>query len=243
MRLIAAALVVGAGCVALGLWQMERLGQRQERNDAITRNAGASPVPLESVARVGHELPESRQWTKIRTTGRYDERRQLLVRNRVLQGSAGYHVLTPLVTTEGRGLLVNRGWIPSGETARTRPDVPAPPAGRVTVIARLRQSEPPAGGASAPRGEIRRIDVPKIAKTLPYDLYGGFGELVSEDPRPARAPRPLPAPEPSVGPHLAYAFQWFVFGLIAVAGVALLARREAQDAEGEPHRVGAGARG
>lgn len=229
LRLIAAAVVVAAGCVVLGLWQFDRLGERHDRNDLIRRNLSAPPVPLDDVAQVGRDLPAAQEWRTVRVQGRYDVRHQLLVRNRVLDGANGYYVLTPLVTQAGPALLLNRGWVPAGDTARTLPEVPTPPTGVVTVVARLRPSEPAADGAAPPRGQVRRIDVAAIAEMLPYDVYGGFGLVIEERPAPAPAPRRLPAPEVAEGPHLAYAFQWFVFGVIAVVGVALLARREARE--------------
>jgi cytochrome oxidase assembly protein ShyY1 len=76
---------------------------------------------------------------------------------------------------------------------------------------------------------VRRIDVPAIARTLPYDLYGGYGELVEQRPEPAAGPTLLPEPDPGWGPHLAYAFQWWVFAAIALGGVVMLARREARE--------------
>ena len=51
--------------------------------------------------------------------------------------------------------------------------------------------------------------------------------------RPGRAPQRLPPPEPSEGPHLAYAFQWFLFAALAPVGYVLLARREAEDRAGQ----------
>jgi cytochrome oxidase assembly protein ShyY1 len=233
-RLIAAALVVGAGCVALGFWQVDRLGTRHERNDLIRRHLSGAPAPLRDVARVGRDLPKSEEWRSVQATGRYDVRHELLVRNRVLEGKAGYHVVTPLVTADGPALLVDRGWVPTGQSATSRPDVPPPPSGVVTVIARLRPSEPPAGDAAAPQGQVRRIDVAHIAELLPYDVYGGYGQLVRQRPAAAQAPRLLPAPEPSEGPHLAYAFQWFVFATIAVVGLGFLARREAREGDARP---------
>jgi cytochrome oxidase assembly protein ShyY1 len=139
-------------------------------------------------------------------------------------------VLTPLLPPDGPALLVNRGWVPIGATARTLPEVPAAPTGQVTVIARLRVSEPSDHKAAPLSGQVRRIDVPAIAATLPYDVYGGYGELVEQRPAAGSSPTTLPPPDPGLGPHLAYAFQWYVFALIALVGVVVLARREAREA-------------
>jgi cytochrome oxidase assembly protein ShyY1 len=63
-------------------------------------------------------------------------------------------------------------------------------------------------------------------------VYGGYGELVTQQPAPdldGGTMRLLPPPKPTEGPHLAYAFQWFLFALIALGGYVVLARREAQE--------------
>jgi cytochrome oxidase assembly protein ShyY1 len=234
LRLIAAALVVAAGCVALGFWQLDRFHQKQARSDLVHENVAAEPVPADELLGDGRALPAAEEWRRVEAHGRYDEAHELLVRNRPLEGSTGYYVLTPLVTDDGPALLVNRGWVPIGATARTRPEVPAAPPGEVTVIVRARPSEPSDHKAVPLVGQVRRIDVPAIAATLPYDVYGGYGELVEQRPAAAASPTVLPEPEPGLGPHLAYAFQWWLFAVIALVGVAVLARREAREALSDP---------
>ena len=229
MGLLVAAVVVAAGCVALGRWQIDRLGERHERNDLLARNVGSAPVAPGELVDVGRGPRERDQYARVQATGHYDVDRQLLVRTRPFEGHVGYNVLTPLVTQEGPALLVNRGWVPRGATASAPPAVPEPPPGTVTVTARLRPSEPASTTGTPPAGQVTRIDVSEIAATLPYDVYGGYAELTDEDPAPARAPQQLPAPEPSEGPHLAYAFQWFLFSGLALGGFVVLSRREAGD--------------
>lgn len=229
--LLAVAVLLAAGCVAMGLWQVDRLGERHERNDLLERTVDAQPVAVADVLRVGHGPAETDQFTRVRASGRYDVHEQLLVRTRLLEGQVGFHVLTPLVTDAGPALLVNRGWVPRGATPTAVPDVPAPPTGHVTVVGRVRPSEPASGTGEPPPGQVTRIDVPAIAGTLPYDAFGGYVELVVERPTPVTAPRLLPEPEPTEGPHLAYAFQWFLFAGLALGGYVVLARREAADRE------------
>lgn len=237
LGLLAAAIVVALTCAALGRWQLHRLHARHLRNAVINHNLTSTPVPPQQLMAVGRSLPTSMQWRQVRATGHYDVAHELLVRNRTFEGAVGFHVLTPLVTDAGPALLVDRGWVPVGETATTRPDVPEPPAGTVTVIGRLRQSEPRQGG-TPPHGQVNRISTRAISKTLPYPVYGGYAELVSQQPTPRNTPQALPPPEPSEGPHLAYAFQWFLFGSMALGGYVVLARREARDARGaNPSRV------
>lgn len=227
--LLVVALLVALGCVLLGQWQLDRLGQRHERNDLLRRNLTSAPVAPGELLAVGREPRDEDQFARVRATGRYDEDRRLLVRTRPFQGQVGYYVLTPFVTDAGPALLVVRGWVPDGPTAESLPDVPPPPSGEVTVTARIRQSEPPSSTGTPPEGQVTRIDVPAIAKALPYPVFGGYGEVTAEEPQLRDRPERLPAPEPSEGPHLAYAFQWYLFALLALGGYVLLARREEAD--------------
>jgi cytochrome oxidase assembly protein ShyY1 len=232
--LLLVALLVAAACVALGRWQLHRLGERHERNDLLERNLGAAPVDPEDLLRVGRDPRPQDQYTRVRATGRYDVRHQLLVRTRPLDGQVGYYVLTPLVTEAGPAVLMVRGWVPDGPTAESLPDVPAPPGGSVTVTARLRPSEPPSTTGTPPKGQVTRIDVAPIARPLPYPVYGGYGEVTTERPEPRTTPIRLPPPEPSEGPHLAYAVQWFLFAGLALSGYVVLARREEADRRAVP---------
>lgn len=248
LGLLLTAVLVAAACVALGRWQLDRLGQRHERNDLLSRNLDRAPVDPDVLLVVGRGPREGDEYTRVRATGRYDVEHQLLVRTRILDGQVGYDVLTPLVTETGPALLVNRGWVPRGATSSDLPAVPDAPSGTVTVTARLRASEPASTTGTPPPGQVTRIDVSGIAKTLVYDVYGGYGELTAERPAPVDAPQLLPAPEPSEGAHLAYAFQWFLFAVLALGGFVLLTRREAEDREAadevrEAVRVTGSARG
>ena len=231
LGLLAVAVVVAASCVLLGRWQLHRLESRHAANDLVTRNSAAPPAPPAELLVVDRGPDRAHQWRRVRASGRYDTAHQLLVRNRPYDGSFGYHVLVPLVTERGPALRVDRGWVPNGPSASEPPDVPAPPAGRVTVVARLRPSEPASTTGTPPAGQVTRIDVSTIRQALPYPVYGGFGELTRELPAPRRAPALLPLPEQSEGPHLAYAVQWFLFAGLALGGYVVLARREAADRE------------
>jgi len=230
LGLLAVALLLAATCVQLGRWQLHRLEARHANNDLITSNASARPVPAGDLLGVDDGPAGGRQYARVRATGRYDTAHQLLVRNRPHDGQVGFYVVLPLVTEQGPALLVNRGWVPAGESATDVPDVPAPPAGDVTVVGRVRPSEPAATrGGTPPRGQVTRIDVPAIAADLPYDVYGGYADLVREQPAARQAPIALDPPETSEGPHLAYGFQWFLFAALALGGFVVLARREAAD--------------
>jgi cytochrome oxidase assembly protein ShyY1 len=142
----------------------------------------------------------------------------------VLNGVAGFHVVTPLLLAEGNAILVNRGWVPL--TMDTVPSPAAPPHGLVPVTGWLRMGEGRATAGAIPDEDntVTRIEVALIEDRFPWELLPLY--LVAEGGSPDRLPTPLPEPIiDDEGPHLAYAVQWFAFTLIGVIGYFFLLRR------------------
>jgi cytochrome oxidase assembly protein ShyY1 len=234
LGLIAVALLLVPACVRLGFWQLDRYDQRRERSELIKANATAPPRPVAELAPPGGTVRPEDAWRQVQAVGSYDTAHQLVVRNRPMTGSPGFHVLTPLVTPAGLAVLVNRGWVPAPTDGSVSPDVPPPPPGEITVVGRLRPAERqasrgPRDGPGVPSGQVVRIDVPRIAGSLPYPVHAGYVELVAEQPPADPAPQLLDPPDPGTGPHLAYALQWWLFAGFAAIGPLILARREAAD--------------
>lgn len=239
LSLMVTMLLVIPACVELGLWQLHRLHIRQEQNGLVHRNSEAKPRPVGDLTSVDGVVKAGDQWRAVTAEGHYDGSHQLLVRNRVHEGDPGFYVLTPLVPTEGPAVLVNRGWVPA-PNAGGSPSLPDLPDGEVRIKARLRptenqQTRGPKDASDVPKGQVVRIDVPRIAPTLPYPVLAGFVDLVEQDPRPpivngSFVPLPSTAvPTHSEALHVSYAAQWFIFALVAPIGFFFLARREMLD--------------
>lgn len=226
-------LVLGAAafvvvCSELSNWQVHRLDDRRAENRVVTANIDARPVPADRLLAPGTPVDPGREWRPVTARGRYDTGDQVVVRYRHLDGEPGFYVLTPLVTDRGPILLVNRGWVPTAGDPMRLPHPPAPPPGEVTVTGRVRQSEQgPPDQVRPATGEIRYIDVPRLARSLPHPVYGAYVELTAQHPTAPHHPRPVPPPDLSEGPHLAYAVQWVIFAVIAIGGLVFLAYDEA----------------
>ncbi len=104
--------------IALGLWQLEREQQKIVTEKVYeTRNA-SEPIDVSSIDWASSDL----NWIAVTATGFFDNTRQLLLDNRILNSVVGYEVLAPFYT-DGRVLLVNRGWIAQGQSRQSLPEL------------------------------------------------------------------------------------------------------------------------
>jgi surfeit locus 1 family protein len=99
-----------AGFVALGAWQLQRLGWKEALVARVERNLQAAPVAAPRPAQ-WPSLTRDEEYRRVLAQGRFDHARELLVAATTELG-AGYWVLTPLRTEAGYWLLVNRGFVP-----------------------------------------------------------------------------------------------------------------------------------
>ena len=232
-RSIALVVLFALGCAGLSWWQFARRTEAAGINRQVERNWSAPARPLPDVLPGRTGWRPAAEWTPVRLEGVYIPSAELLVRNRTLNGNPGFEVLVPLRLLDGSTFIVDRGWVPVGQ-AQDRPDaVPAPPAGRVTVVARLRPSEAARTGEPPP-GEVQSIDVAGIAARLDGPAWtGAYGLLRSESPPAAITPAAYPEPSVDEGMHLSYAFQWIFFAVVGFGLLGWSIRRDLRDAGDE----------
>lgn len=229
-------LLVLPSFILLSRWQLSRLDDRRYFNELVTTHSAAAPVAVDTVMRPGDPLDavgDAQRWLPVTATGRYDDTSTVLVRKRPLEGKNGFWVVTPLVTSSGSVLVVNRGWIAADGAASASQAVPAPPTGEVTVVGRVQPSEeaPDVQPGDLPAGQITDLSVPLVAGDT--TAYPGYVTLVESRPAESADLRPIPLPDLSDGPHLSYAVQWVFFAGVAVVGFVFLIRRESEYAAAE----------
>ena len=198
---------------SLGYWQL----QRKTEKEILFQQFESAPV-----LGIGQALDRGQRFARVEGWGRFDTERHVLLDNRIFNGRAGVHVLTPFTLGDGRTVLVNRGWLPLPPDRSSLPEVPTDGAPR-TISGRLNTLE--SGG---PRlGEPDRLapdrwpqlvtwldreplsgalgtELPPWIVQLDPEMEGGF-----EDRRWQAAVMP---PET----HGAYAVQWFALAAAAV---------------------------
>jgi cytochrome oxidase assembly protein ShyY1 len=216
--LVALALIVL--CVWAAQWQYHRGVDRHARNTIIEERIARDAIEL---GKIDSELANN-EWQSIVTTGSFDEKKQILLRNRYSEGKYGYEVLTLFISTSGEKFWVDRGWVQAGATATTPPEVTSVPAGEVTITGRFRLD------SSLPRGSF--FALPGSGEDLVSEL-NAQSQLNTEkyylDLLSGSEPSLTPAvtaqlPSLSDGPHMAYALQWLFFGGLVIYGRFLIRR-------------------
>ena len=215
--------------VRLGVWQLDRLGQRRALNAALEGNRALPPLDLSS--NPPEELPRFR---RVGARGVFDFAHQVIVDARAFGGTPAVVVVTPLRLEGGHAVLVERGWVLSLDARSVDLDLfPEPDSGLVSGVVVLEPGplgQPPFSAGGWPR-HVQWLS-PALLTPL-YPDYQLAGYVLRRDPpgaeQSAAAPRglfPVPVPELSSGPHLVYAIQWFAFALIAIGGAVAIYRSE-----------------
>ncbi|MET8245543.1 SURF1 family protein [Streptomyces sp. NPDC005202] len=221
--------------IRLGFWQLHRHEHRVALNKVIAESLAAKPVPAESLTSPGAQVKHADLYRRVTGKGHFDTADEEVVRRRTnSDGEVGYHVLTPFVLDDGRVLMVNRGWIPANGAQTTFPKIPAPERGEVTVTGRLMPDETTAESGiknvkGLPDRQVMLISSAQQAQRLGKQVLGGYIELTAPAPK-GGSPEPIPDPQHrDIGPHLAYAIQWWLFSAGVPLGWVVLVRREARE--------------
>lgn len=227
----------------LGHWQYGRHEFKVERNALLDAHYRADPVPVTDVLTDRPVNRAADDWTRVTATGSYAAGK-LLVRNRPNNGVFGYEVLAPLRLADGSTVIVDRGWVQNSDRgAAVVPQVPAAPSGEVTVVGWIRPGEN-TDNKTLPTGQVASIALPDVERAWGTRVLDGYVVLDSEQlPDGTSPPRPaaLADPDRSLGPHQAYAFQWWMsmpVGLLLIwLGLRRELRDEAPDRPAKPKKV------
>jgi surfeit locus 1 family protein len=207
-------------CIWAAQWQYHRGVDRHARNTIIEERISRGAIELGQI----DSVLANNEWQSVVTTGRFDEKKQILLRNRYSEGKYGYEVLTLFTSTNGEKFWVDRGWVQAGATATTPPEVTSIPVDEVTITGRFRLD------SSLPRGSF--FALPGSGEDLVSEL-NAQSQLNTEkfylDLLSGSEPSLTPAvtaqlPSLSDGPHMAYALQWLFFGGLVIYGRFLIRR-------------------
>lgn len=221
--------VLGTVFVSMGDWQLRRLAQRKASNNVVRTNVAKPVAPFDAIftAPIGKAM----EWRPVRVTGTFDASHQDVVRYRDNNGATGYEVVVPLHATNGKTVLIDRGFVPVDKGTAIPTTAAAPPGGQITVVGRVRRSEAGRLNAITPvNGQMRLINAYAIATTLPYPVVDGYIDVLQQTPATGVNTFKIKAlPELDDGPHFWYAVQWFMFTGIGLAGIVVFIRGDLRE--------------
>ena len=230
-----AAILGAAVFVRLGIWQIDRLHQRQTLNATIRARLAAEPVSVDSLG----GPPESLRYRRATVRGLASYNGEALLVQRTMNGSPGAYLLTPVRTGRGdSATIVVRGWVyaPDGATvdrARWREGDSLTVEGWLDTLSRAGRPDTIAGHPDA----LRRLDRATLERHAGVPLREVY--LWATGPKPARPAAEAPArftlPELDEGPHRSYAIQWFSFAAIALVGAGVIVRNDRRGRRDEEH--------
>jgi surfeit locus 1 family protein len=211
--------------VGLGVWQIQRLHWKEGLIAARRAAVSATPVAAPETAAAARGL----EFSPVAATGHFLNDKEILVHAISRQGAAGYHVFTPLVATDGRTILVNRGFVP---TALANPTKRAAGqlAGTVRVVGLLRLPYATKPGWFLPdndpaRGEWFWPDVKAIAAADHLARLAPFTIDADAAPNPGGWPRGGVTRLTLPNHHLQYAVTWFSLAVALLVIYVLYHRR------------------
>lgn len=203
--------------IKLGLWQYGKAQSRQQiqssYNASLEQEALSLPAQLDN--------PDAWKHKKVKTTGHYETRYEILLDNQIEGSRAGFHVLTPL-KIEGRDeyVLVNRGWVPGGTTHDELPAISTPehmievvglawvPAKKIFTL----ESE-------AQRNQWNRVwqhmDMTRYQRSVPIKILPVVIKL-DKHSHAGGFVRNWQLPAEKIATNMGYAFQWFGFAIASI---------------------------
>lgn len=210
---VAAACTVAA-TASLGVWQ---LGRATLKETLAAQIAERQTQP----ALEGAQLPGSSEDAEallhrpVRLRGEWVPQASVFLDNRPMAGRTGFLLVTPLRLSDGRAVLVQRGWVPRDFQERLRVPNVDTPAGLIEVQGRL--APPPSRlfeFAGAESGLIRQnLDVQALARQTGLVLLP-VSVLQTGDSSEGLL-REWPRFEATVHKHHGYAAQWFAMSAVA----------------------------
>jgi surfeit locus 1 family protein len=220
----AAALAAIALTLALGNWQSRRAEEKFALGHDLDEGARRAVLVLPPRLVDAHDY----EFARVSARGEYSAGHTILLDNKVLRGTPGYQVLTPLKIAGGdMHVLVNRGWVAAGARRDSLPQIRTP-GGTGTVE----------GIAVVPGGHILELGAKTeegiVWQNLVLSRYERWSGLklqpvVLQQTSEAAdgLARAWERPDTGADKHRGYAFQWYALAATILISYVVLSFRRA----------------
>ncbi|CCE99796.1 conserved hypothetical protein (plasmid) [Sinorhizobium fredii HH103] len=228
-------LLLVAGLLALGTWQVKRLSWKLDLIARVEERIHAAPVPPLSHSDWANVGAARDEYRRVRVRGRFLNDKETLVYAATELG-AGYWVMTPLALNDGTTVLVNRGFVPAEKRAPATRS-PGRITGDTTVTGLMRMDEPEASllRSNKPREERwYSRDVGAIAAARGLSGVAPYFIDADATPNPGGLPAGGLTRVAFSNNHLVYAVTWYCLAAMTAAMLVFLWRSAARDDRGAP---------
>ena len=209
-----ATLIVMAIFIKFGLWQYNKAAAKQalQKQLEISLQQPATGLPA-----TPNDI-ETLRYKRVKFSGVYVPRYQVLLDNQVENTVVGYHVITPLALSGTQQvILVNRGWVAAVSNLQA-PDIVTPTGeqqieGDIAIpLAKFFTLEAPPPASNTWQPVWQNIDMKRYAKIVPFEIKPYIVRLNKTSVAGGYS-RNWSSPGDRVATHLGYAYQWFGFAL------------------------------
>jgi len=195
--------------VFMAQWQAGKAEYKDNLHDKIVARKDLPAITLQ-------ELPateDERLFLPVILSGQYDTEHTFLLDNKILKGRVGYDVYTPLRLSDGRSILVNRGFLPQGRTRQDLPVFETP--GEMINVRGLLDKIPSktlvladnVNQATSWPVVLQYIDDKEVENILGYPVFNMVLWLNKDENHGFT--RTLPALNLDSAKNAGYAFQWY----------------------------------
>jgi surfeit locus 1 family protein len=224
-------LVLFAGFVALGTWQVYRLGWKRDLIARVDARVHAPPVAAPGPAEWPGVNAQSAEYRNVELHGRFLHDRQTLVWTATDFGT-GYWLLTPLQEADGSIVLVNRGFVPTDWCGIKGSCAPGPTEETaVTGLLRMSESPRPFRHNDPSRNSWYTRDLTAIATARGLTQVAPY--FVDQDAAPGTLDTGKPTwPQGGLtvisfpNNHLSYLITWYLLALMVLGAGIYVARDE-----------------
>jgi len=199
------------GLIALGFWQLDRAEEKRVIEQAIVL---AQSNPAELVVQPSTLI--DKEHYQVFLKGRYDNNKQFVYDNQIVNSNAGYYVLTPFVFENNTAILVNRGFVPWYGNREKLADINVS-ENKTTIKVKLIEPKQRIKLKQQDIEEkfpllIQSLDIDKMSTLTGYRTIPMLAQLdVKAENGFFRQWKPFYG---SVDKHLGYALQWFLMALV-----------------------------
>lgn len=206
-----------AALIGLGTWQVERLHWKVALIEKMNASLSAKPLTLAEILKLSND---EAQYRNVTLEGRFDNAKEAYAFGTDADGKPVFHVLTPIILSDGRSLIVDRGIVPQDKrNPKTREA--GQPNGIQHVTGVWRTPDP--ANLFTPKPDIARRewfsrDVATIARLDGVKLVAPVIVEADATPNPGGWPKGGQTVVSLPNNHLQYAITWYLMalGLLAV---------------------------